>query len=147
MYFIKPVVGFNAYYSHQPTFKESGTLPVHTSAVDLFYQTLEFGMEYRFKGVGGNYLYIHPSYEALVSSSQNAAYTQIVDSALPIAQNAFVLPRGFVNLVVGGEIVYKENLHFSLNASYKQAMDAKDGYQNAVRMNMVSFWGGARFGF
>lgn len=147
MYFIKPVVGFNAYYSHQPTFKESGTLPVHTSAVDLFYQTLEFGMEYRFKGVGGNYLYIRPSYEALVSFSQNTAYTQIVDSALPIAQNAFVLPRGFVNLVVGGEIAYKENLHFSLNASYKQAMDAQDGYRNAVRMNMVSFWGGARFGF
>lgn len=146
-HFLKPILGFNVHYAHQPGFSESGALPVGTSTSDLSYQSLEVGAEYRFKNARGSYLYIKPSYEFLLHSLQNTPYTQIVDSGLPLDRSAFVLPRGFVNLLVGGEISYRERMVFSINASYKQAIDAQDSRLERVAMNMLSVWGGVKFGF
>lgn len=146
-HFLKPILGLGTHYAHQPAFNESGTLPIGTSASDLLYQSLEIGAEYRFKNARGSYVYIKPSYEVLLHSRQNTPQTQIVDSALALDRSAFVLPKGFVNLLIGGEIAYKDRLTFGINASYKQAIDARDSRLNRVGMNMLSVWGGVRFGF
>lgn len=135
----KPTISYNAYYSQQPSFLYNTT---SINAQGLFYQTLELGLEYRVRSVSGSYVYIKPSYEFLLSSHHNVYALDSVSS-----WSDFTAPRGFVNVFVGGEIAYSEAMAFSLNASYKQAIGARDSQLGSIDMSMFNFWCGVRFGF
>lgn len=126
--FLKPIIAYNAYYANAPT-----------STQGLWYQSAELGLEWRIGMASGSYVYVQPSYEFVLHDGG-------IDPT-QLAQDTLTLPRGFVNLLAGGQFAYKERLAFYYNVAYKRAIDARDSHDQSVGLSVFSVWGGVKFGF
>ncbi|MGI0439296.1 autotransporter outer membrane beta-barrel domain-containing protein [Helicobacter himalayensis] len=165
----KPLLGIHVYYYERDSFDEKGNLPFYVGAESLFFQTLEAGFEYKISLLKNtqeltrnltqdrndaplesakmqtpqSFLFFASSIEWLLDSKQNTFNVQLAGSNIALNVENLAPPKGFVNVLVGGELAYKKRLSFRVNARYKTALYS----QESLLANMLNFEASVKFGF
>lgn len=123
-YYIKPLVGLNAYMSKTPEYKEKGDLAFSKDSGTDKYVSMVIGTEFRKYFYNGNYFYIVPGVEQELSKSDN---NMVKFSGYETAFSAKTnnKKQTYATLYGGTELKISDTFLFNLNLGTKMSKDEK----------------------